>query len=742
MTSSLTCVTGNPASSNVISMTISNNQLASVSITASQTNVCQGTPVTFTAFPENGGSTPAYQWKVNGQNAGTNNSNFAYTPVNGDQVQVVMTSSLTCITGNPAPSNVIAINVSNSLAASVSITTTQTVLCQGTTVTFSAFPLNGGSSPTYQWKVNGQNSGSNNSTFAYIPANDDQVQTVMTSTLECVSENPASSNTIELTVHPVELTLITNPNQGGTASYTGIPQIGQTVNLTAVAANGWAFNNWSNSSGEIISTNANYNLTVTECNQALTANFNTLNTITGKLVIFNPYETPVPTPYSGGAFYAQLFDGQEATGASQQITTGTPFNFTGLETGKSYTVRLWEQTTDNLVGSSWSWNNYGGVTALDALIVSYMGIQNPVLSSFPWISPIGLGGYTPFFKQVADANNSNSITSLDALFLLYRSINDPVTIPFPGGKHNFQIAGKKLSSFNEMVYPNAPDIILSPYGTYSATSPVTSVYYETSLPVIESGENIFNIYLVATGDMNVSNLLQNQKSPTSTLNFKGVTIANVNNELIVPLSLNQKRELASATTGFRFKPDVLNITDVIGVDIFYIDNHEGIVRIAWMAENGRYFEESDQFLSLKIKILKEINEGEPFIELLPETEFSDKYARILNDICLTTSYIETSPASNSELRNSSLYLMAFPNPFTDLATLKYSLPENGIVHIKVFNSQGQVVKQFENELMTKGMHSLMLRQNDMTGPGLYLCELTYKSNNYFIVNHTNIMFVR
>ena len=742
MTSSLTCVTGNPASSNVISMIVSNSLAASVSITATQSSVCQGTSVTYTAFPENGGSTPAYQWKVNGQNAGTNSNIFTYAPVDGDQIQVFMTSALECVTGNPAPSNMIEMNVSSSLVASVSITATQTVLCQGTTITFLAFPLNGGSSPNYQWKVNGQNAGSNNSTFAYIPANGDQVQVVMTSTLACVSANPAISNSIELTVNPVELILITNPNQGGTASYAGIPQIGQTVILTAVPANGWAFNNWSNSSGEVISTNANYNFTVTECNQALTANFNTLNTITGKLALFNPYETPVPTPYSDGAFYAQLFDGQEATGASQQITTGTPFIFTGLETGKSYTVRLWEQTTDNLVGSSWCWNNYGGVTALDALIVSYMGIQNPVLSSFPWISPIGLGGYTPFFKQVADANNSNTITSLDALFLLYRSINDPVTIPFPGGKHNFQVAGKKLNSFNEMVYPNAPDVILSPYGTYSPTSLVTSVYYETSLPVIESGENIFNIYLVATGDMNVSNLLQNQKRPTSTLNYEGVTIANVNNELIVPLSFNQKRELASATTGFRFKPDVLNITDVIGVDIFYIDNNEGIVRIAWMAENGRYFEESDEFLSLKIKILKEINEGEQFIELLPETEFSDKYATLLNDISLTTSYIETSTASNPELINSSLNLNAFPNPFTDLATLKYSLPENGIVQLKVFNSQGQVIKQFENELMTQGMHSLILRRNDLTGPGLYLCELTFISINYFIVNHTNIMFVR
>lgn len=78
----------------------------SVSVSASANPVYKNTPVTYTATPVNGGDLPIYQWKVNGQNAGTNSSTFIYTPLNGDIVSCTVTSSLPCVTGNPATSSV------------------------------------------------------------------------------------------------------------------------------------------------------------------------------------------------------------------------------------------------------------------------------------------------------------------------------------------------------------------------------------------------------------------------------------------------------------------------------------------------------------------------------------------------------------------------------------------------------------------------------------------------------------
>lgn len=83
----------------------------SVSIQANTNNVCSGTQVNFAANPVNGGTNPQFQWKVNGANQGTNSPFFAYTPQNGDIVNVILTSNASCISGNPATSNAVSMIV-------------------------------------------------------------------------------------------------------------------------------------------------------------------------------------------------------------------------------------------------------------------------------------------------------------------------------------------------------------------------------------------------------------------------------------------------------------------------------------------------------------------------------------------------------------------------------------------------------------------------------------------------------
>ncbi|MEI6684442.1 MAG: SBBP repeat-containing protein, partial [Bacteroidota bacterium] len=199
LTSSDNCVTGNPAMSPQVTMTVNQNFEVTVSISASSNPFCAGSQVTFTAIPDHGGLFPGYQWKVNGGNAGTNSPSFSYSPASGDQVSCLLTSSASCITGNPAISNIITMTVNTNLPAGVSISTLTNPYCPGTSVTITATPTNGGLTPVYQWKLNGANAGTNLYTFTFNPAAGDSVCCIMTSNLNCVTGNPASSAKIIMT---------------------------------------------------------------------------------------------------------------------------------------------------------------------------------------------------------------------------------------------------------------------------------------------------------------------------------------------------------------------------------------------------------------------------------------------------------------------------------------------------------------------------------------------------------------
>jgi hypothetical protein len=75
----------------------------SVTIAANPGNsITTGTSVTFTATPTNGGATPAYQWKKNGNNVGTNSITYTDSAIlNGDVITCALTNNSPCtVTSN------------------------------------------------------------------------------------------------------------------------------------------------------------------------------------------------------------------------------------------------------------------------------------------------------------------------------------------------------------------------------------------------------------------------------------------------------------------------------------------------------------------------------------------------------------------------------------------------------------------------------------------------------------------
>ncbi|MEO6540185.1 MAG: T9SS type A sorting domain-containing protein [Ferruginibacter sp.] len=209
MTSNLPCVSTATATSNAITM-INGTAAASVSMSASASNICTGSNVSFTAAPTNGGSTPAYQWKLNNVNIGTNAPTFSSSSLNNnDQVKVVMTSSIGCATPNPSTSNANTVTVSPILTPGISISSTPLLPIPGIAVSFNTSVTNGGASPVYQWFKNGSPISGAQASALFVPLvlASESYSCKLTTSYACSTVPNAMSNYIVVNSGPLPVTL-------------------------------------------------------------------------------------------------------------------------------------------------------------------------------------------------------------------------------------------------------------------------------------------------------------------------------------------------------------------------------------------------------------------------------------------------------------------------------------------------------------------------------------------------------
>jgi len=150
---------GNSSSCNANVLVTDLAENASVSISASDTQICLGESVTLTATPTDGGTTPSYQWQINGTDvSGEISSTFTTTSLtDADMVTVVMISSLS-VCAQPIVSNSITITINSFDTADAGADFINSV-CTNTTVTLAGNPVTATGS-TGLWTVtSGQSSG-------------------------------------------------------------------------------------------------------------------------------------------------------------------------------------------------------------------------------------------------------------------------------------------------------------------------------------------------------------------------------------------------------------------------------------------------------------------------------------------------------------------------------------------------------------------------------------------------------
>ncbi|MFM9986819.1 MAG: beta strand repeat-containing protein, partial [Flavobacteriales bacterium] len=441
LTSNAACASPTTATSNGITINITANVAPAVAIalTTGSNPTCAGSSLTFTATPTNGGTTPAYQWKVNGSNAGTNSPTFTTSSLtNGQVVSCELTSNAACASPTTATSNAITVTVNATVipAVTIALTTGSNPTCAGSSMTFTATPTNGGTTPGYQWKVDGTNAGINSATFTTSSLTNGQVVScVMTSNSPCASPTTATSNAITINITAsvvpsvaIALTTGSNPGCAGSSlTFTATPSNGGTtpgyqwkVDGTNAGTNSATFTTSSLTNGQIVTcvmtSNSPCASPTTATSNAITINI-TANVVPSVAIALTTGSNPgcagssltfTATPSNGGATpaYQWKIDGSNAGTNSATFTTSS------LTNGQVVTCVM----TSNAACASPSFATSNGITmTINSVVTPSVSIalttgSNPSCagSSITFTATPANGGTTPSYQWKVNGSNAGT----------------------------------------------------------------------------------------------------------------------------------------------------------------------------------------------------------------------------------------------------------------------------------------------------------------------------------------------
>jgi hypothetical protein len=394
---------------------------------------------------------------------------------------------------------------------------------------------------------------------------------------------------------------------------------------------------------------------------------------------------------------------------------------------------LEESLGTGFLGQTWTWNNWGGVNATDALAVQKM-VVNTIPVAFHWMPASPYGSY---YNNLADVNASSTITSLDALIVNRRAVG--FLQKYTNNKPNFAVAGKlvDVADFNNdntfagsvsSDVTTQPDIVFTKDNVANyvfSTDAQDHEYSSADLVVPTSGNKYLNIYYTAVGDINASYVPQyggfKTSNPTLELQLENELAVSKGDIVKIPVRIQNGADLGAISINLNYRKDLIEVLSTnYAEDFARIDAEQGTINIGWYDVDGANFNANDELAIITVRVINNIEAGTPLFELNSNSELADPSATVINGNGLKTLAVNTTGNSGSLTANN------YPNPFNNSTTINYNLPESGKVTIEVFDGLGKVIKSIVEGNLSAGVQTYILDRAAMA-PGVYQYRITLQS---------------
>jgi len=320
---------------------------------------------------------------------------------------------------------------------------------------------------------------------------------------------------------------------------------------------------------------------------------------------------------------------------------------------------------------------FGGVNGTDALVV---------LNHFAHIDTL-----TGVELAAADVNASASVNGTDALFILKRWAG--MITSFPSGDW---------------------------------------LYNSASLTV--NGNQVINDFeMICFGDVNSSYMPTDAATGNVLLLAEGNQVISSFTEFTIQVSIKEMIETGAISFGIYYPQEYMDITEATlsgaeGNAVITIN--DGLLRIGWANLNALAFQQDDIIFTISGMAKDLSGLTEPIqLELMGESEFTNVAAQPFSAVTLSAPQLVTMATGLNGQINTGLWLSDnYPNPFSKQTTIRYHIPAEGHVILKVVNMFGETVTELVNNRQTQGEYTVELPAGDMRS-GIYIYTLEFSNDN-------------